>query len=270
MKRVLIILTIAIVLASFLVLADGNSSDNGGVSVGVNAGFSTGSDSGNSDAGANVSTENNMQNDQEQNQIQDRNEVRFELRQRTNLTQTQVQHILQLRNRLEASKQAGECPERCECSPETKTVRCELANGTRTLTIHAGNSNNTIFQVKDINASTRVILYKDGEMFYGMFKDNMTKPIILPDEVRDRIMNKTRARLQNETFNLTDNGEYHIEARKQARLFFIIPVKERAQFNVDAETGQVTRTRNSWWGFLARDVRANASVNSSANVSAGQ
>ena len=42
--------------------------------------------------------------------------------------------------------------------------------------------------------------------------------------------------------------------RKRARLFLLIPVREKVKAQVDPETGQVIKIRNPWWGFLARDV----------------
>jgi len=32
-----------------------------------------------------------------------------------------------------------------------------------------------------------------------------------------------------------------------------IPVRERVRFEMNSETGEVIRQRNSWWGFLAKD-----------------
>jgi hypothetical protein len=38
-------------------------------------------------------------------------------------------------------------------------------------------------------------------------------------------------------------------------LFFIFPVREKIEAQVDPETGNVSKIRNPWWGFLARDVK---------------
>jgi hypothetical protein len=136
-------------------------------------------------------------------------------------------------------------------------AKCML-NGTREMTIHAGNSGNIIIQSKNFNSSTKVTLYKseDGKV-YGVFKNNETREIILPDEARERIQNRTKAKLQNENITLNENGEYEVQTRKQARLIWMIKVNEKSQFSVDAETGEVTHERNSWWGFLAKDTQEN-------------
>lgn len=170
----------------------------------------------------------------------------------------EIKKIIQDRNRLRIHVEEGEsCPDKCSC--EGVVVKCELENGTREMTIHAGKSGNIIVQVKGINASTNVTLYKadDGKV-YAQFKNNETKEIILPDEIKDRIRERIKARLENESINLTEDGRYEIEARKRARLFGIFPVKERVRTQIDAETGEIIRTRTSWWGFLAKDVEDNS------------
>lgn len=153
----------------------------------------------------------------------------------------------------------SECPESCICSGST--LKCEFENGTRVMTVVAGNSGNVIVQVKNINASTNVTLYKADGKVYGVFKNNETHEIILPDEARERIkereQNKEGRRINwtNENITLNEEGFYEIQGKKKARLLWIVPVKEKFQSHVDAETGEVVHVRKAWWGFLARDVK---------------
>ncbi len=260
MKKSMVLLVSVLILASFfsiLVLAEDDTSVNAGVNAQVSVGANMNQD--------NYSGQQEMeqhQGDSQQNQEENQNALKG--LKNSNLTEAQIRNIIQIRNRLHVEGQNGNCPEECEC--EGVVIKCELANGTRQLMIHAGNSNNTIIQVKGANASTQVILYKDGEKVYGVFRNNQTGEIILPDKIKEMLQNRTRARLENETYNLTENGEYHVEARKRARLFWVIPVQERTQLNVDAQTGEVIQTRNSWWGFLARDVRVNTDANASTST----
>lgn len=153
----------------------------------------------------------------------------------------------------------SECPESCICSGST--LKCEFENGTRVMNVHAGNSGNTILQVKNINASTNVTLYKSDGKVYGVFKNNETHEIILPDQARERIKEmeqikeKRRINWTEENITLNEEGFYEIQAKKKSRLFWIFPVKEKFQSNVDAETGEVIHVRKAWWGFLARDIQ---------------
>jgi hypothetical protein len=148
-----------------------------------------------------------------------------------------------------------DCPENCTCAGST--IKCEFEGG-RTMTVYAGNSGNMIVQIKGINSSTNVTLYKgENGKVYGTFQGNETHEIILPDEIMDKLKERHQKRLQlyNESINLTEDGYYQIQTKKKARLFWLVPVKEQMGAEVDAETGEIVDIRNPWWGFLARDIR---------------
>lgn len=171
--------------------------------------------------------------------------------------------IMQERNRIKPYYiNQSECPDNCSCTGSI--VRCEFENGTRVMIIYAGESGNFIVQIKNINASTNVTLYKADEKVYGVFEDNETHEIILPDEVINMIKEIEKDRegrminLSEENITLNETGYYHIDARKHARLFWIFPVKEKVGFNVNSETGEIIGIRNPWWGFLARDIHENS------------
>ena len=148
----------------------------------------------------------------------------------------------------------NECPEECTCTGSV--IKCELASG-RIMTIYAGKSGNIIVQIKGINMSTSVNLYKDENgTLTGVF-NNKTKIIkILPDEARDKIKERIKSIIEDEEINLDDYGFYKIKAHKKARFLFLIPVRENIEGQVDSETGDIIIIRKgSWWGFLARDVK---------------
>lgn len=151
-----------------------------------------------------------------------------------------------------------DCPEECICAGST--IKCSFENGTRVMTVYAGQSGNVIVQVKNLNMSTNVTLYRgeDGTV-YGTFKGNRTHEIKLPDDVVEELKEKKehRLRLENTSINLTEDGYYQVQTKKKARLFWLVPVKEHMAAEIDAETGEIIKIRNPWWGFLARDVRVN-------------
>ncbi len=184
----------------------------------------------------------------------------------------QVQHVIQAKNRLEYRIQQanGTCPDNCVCTGAG--MKCTFANGSREMIIRAGSSGNTIVQVKNVNMSTMVQLFKseDGQVF-GVFRGNQTKKIILPDQasevarqklqerIKENQRNRKRINFTDENITLNEDGYYEIQGKKRARLFWIIPVKEKMHTQVDAETGSIIKQRYSWWGFLARDVREDVS-----------
>ncbi len=257
MKKILMIAMFAILLMGFAMADNGNSDlENENMIVGASCGtVSPGSEN---ECCLNKGYEGwneeefECEGEQEQNMVGATNQ-----HQRTNLTQAQVKNIMKEKNKLRVrSQNSSDCPTNCTCSGST--TKCEFGNGTRIMSIHAGNSGNVIVQVKNINMSTNVELYKseDGKV-YGKFKDNKTLEVMMPDEIREKIQNKTKARIQNQIMNLTEEG-YHIKAQKRARLFFMFPINENIEFNIDPETGEMIKTRASWWGFLARDMKIDA------------
>lgn len=213
------------------------------------------------------SIQTNTQNEGDETELQNRIRERIG----DKLTDEQIKKIFTLRNRIRTAVAAGECPEKCTCTGSS--TKCQLNNGTREMTITAGESGNMIIQVKGISGTTKVTLYKseDGKL-YAVTKNNETRRIrLLPDQVKERIKERLRNRFENENITLDEDGVYRYEARKRARLFFIIPVKERVNAELDPETGEIVRIRNPWWGFLAKDEEAETVLGESCGtVTPGQ
>lgn len=157
------------------------------------------------------------------------------------------------KERISPVKKSTDCPENCTCTGSA--TKCILADGTREMTITAGNSGNIIIQIKGIDGTTNVTLYKaDDGKIYGTFKNNETKRIkLLPDQVKEKIQERTQKMLENDNIVLNEDGIYEYRAEKKARLFYLIPVRERIRAELNSENGEFIRIRNPWWGFLAKD-----------------
>ncbi|MDD5700003.1 MAG: hypothetical protein PHH00_02305 [Candidatus Nanoarchaeia archaeon] len=162
-------------------------------------------------------------------------------------------NVTQPENKIKIKDETGGCPAECTCTGSA--TKCGLDNGTREMTVHAGKSGNIIVQVKGINASTNVTLYKSEEgKLYGVFRNNETKEIkMLPDQVQEKITERLNRLLENETIELGENGEYKYEAKERAKLFALFSVKLRVTAEVNAETGKITGLRKAWWAFLAKE-----------------
>ncbi|MBU3906942.1 MAG: hypothetical protein KKA64_01695 [Nanoarchaeota archaeon] len=167
-------------------------------------------------------------------------------------TKSQIKEIIQEKNRIKFEEKTGqECPENCTCTGVA--VKCALEDGSREMTVYA-QSGNKIVIVKGINMTTNVTLYHHNKTVYGVFKNNETKEIILPDKVKEKIKAKIKAKLENHNITLTEDGIYIVQMNKKARLFFLFPVSEKVDADINAENGEIIRIRNPWWGFLAKDV----------------
>ena len=162
------------------------------------------------------------------------------------------QEAVREKNRIKFETRTGqECLE--ECTRNGVVMKCTLASG-REMTIYTG-SGNVIVQVKGINMSTNVTLYHHENKTYGVFKDNKTKEIkYFPDQVKEKV--KTKAKLHNDEIEIELKEEgYKFKAKKQAKLLWLFKVREKFEGNVDPETGELTKLKNSWWGFLANDSK---------------
>lgn len=197
-----------------------------------------------------------LQNDDDENEIEieEETEVEDEIEiERENKFRERVREAIKERNKLKIRNQTGECPDNCSCSGST--TKCYLNNGSREMTIHAGNSGNIIFQVKGINATTNVTLYRaeDGKL-YAVNKNNETTEVkMLPNQVKEKIRERLSRELIEEQIELNDDGTYEYQAENRARLFFIFSVKEKIRARVNSETGEVERIQKPWWAFLASD-----------------
>ncbi len=202
----------------------------------------------------------NTNNQESKNQIKEKNipdnakQIQKQEQKRIReLDKEEIKNIIQERKRLRIRNQSGECPENCTCTGSV--IKCRLQNGQREMTIRAGKSGNVIFQVKGVSTETKVELYQSDGKIYGVFKNNKTKRIrIMPDQIKEKIQQRLRQKeCDCEKIELNEDGVYRIQAKKRARLFGLFPVRERVKIEVDAETGEVIKTKASWWGFLAKD-----------------
>ena len=165
------------------------------------------------------------------------------------LTQAQIQEIKKETKRIRV--QEGECPDNCTCTGSV--TKCELENG-REMTVRAGQSGNVIFQVKGVEGSTNVTLYKSEGRIYGVFKNNNTKEVrVMPDMVKDKIRERLARELEDEEIELDEDGIYQYRAKKQVKLFGFIRTRIRVRAEINAETGELVRIKNSWWAFLTSD-----------------
>jgi len=168
------------------------------------------------------------------------------------LNKSQTEKIVIINNKIKATATSEECPESCTCTGSV--MKCTLANG-REMTIMAGNSGNTIVQVKGENMTTNVTLYTLESKVYGIFYGNKTREIkTFPDNIKENIKTRIKTKLQNENIILNEYGNYEYNAEKRARLFFVIPIKISIKAQINSNTGEISELQQSeWWSFLAKD-----------------
>ena len=213
--------------------------------------------------GSIVNTDKAQSNSNNENAITTQNAEEQGTQNRGETSQIQVRE----QNRLRIGE--GECAEGCTCTGSS--TKCQLQNG-REMTIRAGKSGNTIIQIKGEEMETKVQLYKEEGKLYGFFKNDKTREIkMMPDQVREKIQERLQLQKCLCEIDLDEDGNYQTQAQKRARFLGIIPVREKVKIQVNSETGEITRIRNSWWGFLAKDIKEEQIVGASCGtVTPGQ
>ena len=161
-----------------------------------------------------------------------------------------IQTAIQSRNRLRLN--ASEIPENCTITGSV--IKCNIEGG-RVMAIMAGQSGNTIVQVRGVNMTTRAELYHHNGEVYGVFENETRAIEYLPDQLREIISNRTQARLNNINITLNENGTYEYQAEKEARFLGLFKVKEKVKWFINPETGEIIREQGPWWGFLASDIK---------------
>jgi eight-cysteine-cluster-containing protein len=166
------------------------------------------------------------------------------------LNVNEIKNLTREKNKLRLENKT-ECPLNCTCNGST--VKCGLKHE-REMTVYAGKSGNIIVQIKGENMSTNVTLYKSEEGKIYFITDNRTKEVkMLPDQVRERIRERLQRYFQNENMTLNEDGTYNYAGDKEAKLFFLFPIKIRVIAEVNSETGNVSNVKTPWWAFLAKD-----------------
>jgi hypothetical protein len=181
------------------------------------------------------------------------------------LTDSQITNMFTAKNKIKVSAETGECPNNCTCT--ANVTKCIFANRGKEMTVVAGKSGIVIMQVKGVNASASVTLYKSDGKIYAVNKDNETREIkMFPNQVRERIRERLQRQLENENITLDNNSLYQYKAEKRARLFLLFPVRVAVQAELNPETGKVLRLRNSWWSFLAKDESSGQLIGTSCGT----
>lgn len=164
-----------------------------------------------------------------------------------------IKEAVKEKNRIKFEERTGqECADGCVCTGVV--MKCMLEDGTREMTVYS-KSGNIIFQVKSTNATTTVILYHYNNKTYGNFSDGLAEIKIFPDEIKEKIKEKKKIKIEQENISLDKEGIYKVEGEKKARFFFIFPVREKFYTEIDSENGEMLKFRNPWWGFLAKDMK---------------
>lgn len=102
---------------------------------------------------------------------------------------------------------------------------------------------------------------EDGKT-YAQLSNGMNAEVkVMPDTASEKALEVLGAKCEETgcEIELKEVGKknetkaaYEVKAQKQVKVLGFIKAQMRTQAQVDAGTGEVVKTRNAWWGFLAK------------------
>ena len=102
---------------------------------------------------------------------------------------------------------------------------------------------------------------EDGKTYAELSNGMNAEVKVMPDTASERALEVLGAKCEETGCEIelkeVGKGEetkaaYEVKAKKEVKVLGFIKAQMRTQAQVDAGTGEVVKTRNAWWGFLAK------------------
>jgi hypothetical protein len=102
---------------------------------------------------------------------------------------------------------------------------------------------------------------EDGKTYAELSNGMKAEVKVMPDSASEKALEVLGAKCEETGCQIelkeVGKGEeakvaYEIQAKKEVKALGFIKTQMKVKAQVDAETGEVVRTRNAWWGFLAK------------------
>jgi len=101
----------------------------------------------------------------------------------------------------------------------------------------------------------------DGKT-YAQLSNGMNAEVkVMPDTASEKALEVLGAKCEEQGCEIelkeVGKGEekkaaYEVKAKKEVKALGFIKAQMKVRAQIDAETGEVVKTRNAWWGFLAK------------------
>jgi hypothetical protein len=133
------------------------------------------------------------------------------------------------------------------------------------LRIETGSEFGSTLKSGDSEAKTSMKMTQENEngqtKNFAELSNGMKAEIkVMPDTASEKALEALGAKCEENgcSIELKEVGKgeqvkaaYEVQAKKQVKVLGLFRSKMKTQAQVDAETGEVIKTRNAWWGFLA-------------------
>ena len=103
---------------------------------------------------------------------------------------------------------------------------------------------------------------ENGKLKATMSNGQNAEIKIMPDTASERAIERLQIKSKNQNFSIelkevgTGNQTrmaYEVQTRKEARVFGIFKTEMDVEAQVDAETGEVIKSKKPWWAFIAAE-----------------
>jgi hypothetical protein len=120
-------------------------------------------------------------------------------------------------------------------------------------TIQSGNS--------EAKTSMNVSQGEDGKTYAGLSNGKNAEIKIMPDSASEKALGVLNAKCEESGCKIelreVGKGEetkaaYEVQAKKEVKVLGMFKSQMKVKAEVDAESGEVIKTKNAWWGFLAK------------------
>ena len=127
-------------------------------------------------------------------------------------------------------------------------------------------SNNRIqLRSGNVAAETAMEMTQDGAKFQVKLSNGKNAEVkVMPDTASEKALERLRLRVCSEEnqcqIELKEVGKgeqvraaYEVQAQRQSKVLGLFKAQMRVQAQVDAENGEVIRTKKPWWAFMATE-----------------
>ena len=183
--------------------------------------------------------------------LTDNNQVESEMNVETQTQEKNVGEDIQIQNQVQV------------------TTQNQMNQGNNGLQIHKQDNNGLGLQRGNAFASTDLNLIEEqtpiGIQLHAKLSNGVNAQVkVMPDAASDKALERLQLKFCSQDNNcqiqLKEVGDknqlrlaYELNAEKQSKVFGLFKAKMQVQAQIDAETGEVIKSKKPWWAFLATE-----------------
>ena len=171
---------------------------------------------------------------------------------------------LEVNTELSTQNQGGESQLQNQVQVQTGTYMNQAG---QQMQVQAGEGNEVKIQSGNVEAKTTMTMTQEQTQNRTRLQVKLSNGMnaevkVMPDTASETALAKLGAKCESTcTIELKEVGTgnqvkaaYEIKTQKQAKVLGLFQAKMQVQAQVDVESGEVIKTKKSWWAFLATET----------------